>query len=44
MKCIVALLVMTGAATAGPAMDARGYLTHEFGDSVLIERAVPGGC
>lgn len=22
-------------------LDARGYLTHEFGDSVLIERAVP---
>jgi S-adenosylmethionine:tRNA ribosyltransferase-isomerase len=25
-------------------LDARGYLTHEFGDSVLIERAVPGAC
>lgn len=25
-------------------LDARGYLTHEFGDSVLIERAVPGVC
>jgi S-adenosylmethionine:tRNA ribosyltransferase-isomerase len=25
-------------------LDARGYLTHEFGDSVLIERAAPGVC
>jgi S-adenosylmethionine:tRNA ribosyltransferase-isomerase len=25
-------------------LDARGYLTHEFGDSVLIERAAPGAC
>ena len=25
-------------------LDERGYLTHEFGDSVLIERAVPGVC
>ncbi|MFL6285781.1 MAG: S-adenosylmethionine:tRNA ribosyltransferase-isomerase [Pyrinomonadaceae bacterium] len=25
-------------------LDARGYLTHEFGDSVLIERAMPGAC
>jgi S-adenosylmethionine:tRNA ribosyltransferase-isomerase len=25
-------------------LDARGYLTHEFGDSVLIERAIPGAC
>jgi S-adenosylmethionine:tRNA ribosyltransferase-isomerase len=25
-------------------LDARGYLTHEFGDSVLIERVVPGAC
>jgi S-adenosylmethionine:tRNA ribosyltransferase-isomerase len=25
-------------------LDARGYLTHEFGDSVLIERAVQGAC
>lgn len=25
-------------------LDSRGYLTHEFGDSVLIERAAPGAC
>lgn len=25
-------------------LDARGYLTHEFGDSVLIERVRPGAC
>jgi S-adenosylmethionine:tRNA ribosyltransferase-isomerase len=25
-------------------LDSRGYLTHEFGDSVLIERTAPGGC
>jgi S-adenosylmethionine:tRNA ribosyltransferase-isomerase len=25
-------------------LDTRGYLTHEFGDSVLIERAAPGAC
>lgn len=25
-------------------LDARGYLTHEFGDSVLIERAAPSAC
>ncbi|MFL6335804.1 MAG: S-adenosylmethionine:tRNA ribosyltransferase-isomerase [Pyrinomonadaceae bacterium] len=25
-------------------LDARGYLTHEFGDSVLIERAATGVC
>ncbi|HYY99207.1 MAG TPA: S-adenosylmethionine:tRNA ribosyltransferase-isomerase, partial [Pyrinomonadaceae bacterium] len=25
-------------------LDARGYLTHEFGDSVLIERALSGAC
>ena len=25
-------------------LDARGYLTHEFGDSVLIERALPRAC
>jgi S-adenosylmethionine:tRNA ribosyltransferase-isomerase len=25
-------------------LDARGYLTHEFGDSVLIERATAGAC
>ncbi len=25
-------------------LDARGYLTHEFGDSVLIERVLPDEC
>jgi S-adenosylmethionine:tRNA ribosyltransferase-isomerase len=25
-------------------LDSRGYLTHEFGDSVLIERATAGAC
>ena len=25
-------------------LDARGYLTHEFGDSVLIERVLTGAC
>ncbi|HVF45019.1 MAG TPA: S-adenosylmethionine:tRNA ribosyltransferase-isomerase [Pyrinomonadaceae bacterium] len=25
-------------------LDSRGYLTHEFGDSVLIERGAPGAC
>jgi S-adenosylmethionine:tRNA ribosyltransferase-isomerase len=25
-------------------LDARGYLTHEFGDSVLIERVLPRAC
>lgn len=25
-------------------LDARGYLTHEFGDSVLIERGAAGAC
>jgi S-adenosylmethionine:tRNA ribosyltransferase-isomerase len=25
-------------------LDARGYMTHEFGDSVLIERVLPGAC
>src|SRR5215213_4747687 len=25
-------------------LDSRGYMTHEFGDSVLIERAAPGAC
>jgi S-adenosylmethionine:tRNA ribosyltransferase-isomerase len=29
---------------ASAELDARGYLTHEFGDSILIERAAPGAC
>ena len=31
-------------ARATEELDSRGYLTHEFGDSVLIERAAPGAC
>ena len=36
--------LVLGPLRATEELDARGYLTHEFGDSVLIERVAPGAC